>query len=211
MTTYPGAIDEFRETQNLPGITYDSEDTTTVYAEDTNDHSDAIVAIETTLGVEPQGDSDTVADRLASLEALIATLDDRYYPVGSIYGNGSNSTNPATLLGFGVWQVYSQGRVIAGKSASGKYSAVGNTFGVDDVTLTTAQIPAHRHRFSPLANTVFRVFRQSAAGVKYTVAFNQDFTEWNLNTDDVIQETGGGEAHTNNQPTIVAALWRRIA
>lgn len=64
MSNYPGAIDEFRTVQNLPGILYESTDTTTVFAEDTNSHSDAISAIESTLGINPQGDYDTVADRL---------------------------------------------------------------------------------------------------------------------------------------------------
>lgn len=67
MTTYPGAIDEFRTTQNLPGILYNEDDTTTVFAEDTNNHSSAIVAIETTLGVDPAGDFADVASRLEAL------------------------------------------------------------------------------------------------------------------------------------------------
>lgn len=66
MTNYPGAIDEFRVTQNIPGVLYNADDTKTVFAEDTNNHSDAIVAIETTLGANPQGDYETVADRLAA-------------------------------------------------------------------------------------------------------------------------------------------------
>lgn len=66
MTIYPGAIDEFRTTQNIPGVLYDAADTKTVFAEDTNNHSDAIVAIEETLGENPQGDYPTVADRLAA-------------------------------------------------------------------------------------------------------------------------------------------------
>lgn len=70
MTTYPGAIDEFRTTQNLPGILYNAEDTTTVFAEDSNNHSSAIVAIETTLGVEPAGDAASVADRLDAIESV---------------------------------------------------------------------------------------------------------------------------------------------
>lgn len=66
MTLYPGAIDEFRTTQNIPGVLYDADDTKTVFAEDTNSHSEAIVAIEETLGENPQGDYPTVADRLAA-------------------------------------------------------------------------------------------------------------------------------------------------
>lgn len=64
MTNYPGAIDEFRVAQNIPGVLYNADDTKTVFAEDTNSHSDAILAIESTLGVNPQGDFDTVASRL---------------------------------------------------------------------------------------------------------------------------------------------------
>lgn len=67
MTTYPGAIDEFRTVENLPGVTYDEDDTKTVFAEDTNNLADAVVAIETTLGTNPEGDFSTVADRLATL------------------------------------------------------------------------------------------------------------------------------------------------
>lgn len=64
MTTYPGAIDEFRNTENIQGVEYKPADTTTVFAEDTNAHSSAIVAIEATLGVNPAGEFETVADRL---------------------------------------------------------------------------------------------------------------------------------------------------
>lgn len=70
MTTYPGTIDNFREVENLPGTEYDPADTKTVYAEDTNNHSDAIIAIETTLGTNPQGDAASVADRLDDIEGM---------------------------------------------------------------------------------------------------------------------------------------------
>lgn len=67
MSTYPGEIDEFRNTENLPGVEYNAADTKTVYAEDTNNHSDAIVAIESTLGINPAGDFESVADRLDNI------------------------------------------------------------------------------------------------------------------------------------------------
>ena len=35
------------------------------------------------------------------------------YPVGSVYINASNGTNPATLLGFGTWERFGEGRVLA--------------------------------------------------------------------------------------------------
>ena len=46
----------------------------------------------------------------------IATLAN-IYPVGSIYMNASDSTNPATLLGFGTWVAFGAGRVPVGIDA----------------------------------------------------------------------------------------------
>ena len=47
-----------------------------------------------------------VVQALTGLSAL--------YPVGSIYMNATNSTNPATLFGFGTWVAFGAGRVPVG-------------------------------------------------------------------------------------------------
>jgi hypothetical protein len=39
------------------------------------------------------------------------------YPVGSLYINASNATNPATLLGFGTWEAFGTGKVLVGIDA----------------------------------------------------------------------------------------------
>lgn len=64
MSDYPGAIDEFREIENLPGLAYDAEDKRTFFAEDLNAVDSAVIAIEETLGTNPQGTYPTVAERL---------------------------------------------------------------------------------------------------------------------------------------------------
>lgn len=66
MTNYPSGYDTFRIVENIRGVNYYADDTQTLFAEDTNNHSDAITAIEHTLGENPQGDYPTVADRLAA-------------------------------------------------------------------------------------------------------------------------------------------------
>lgn len=40
------------------------------------------------------------------------------YPVGSIYINASDSTNPGTLLGFGTWEAFGAGKVPVGIDSS---------------------------------------------------------------------------------------------
>jgi len=107
MSTYPGAIDEFRNTENIPGVEYNPEDTTTVFAEDTNNQSSAIVAIESTLGVNPAGAFETVADRLdaASGSSL---------PVGAVYTTtqGDDVTPPELP---GTWECIATGELLGGK------------------------------------------------------------------------------------------------
>lgn len=46
----------------------------------------------------------------SNFEAVLEAV----YPVGSIYTNAVNSTNPATLLGFGTWSAFGAGRVMVG-------------------------------------------------------------------------------------------------
>lgn len=66
MVKYPDQIFTGREIANLPGIEYKEEDKTTIFAEDVEGLNAEVHAIETTLGVNPQGEYPTVADRLAA-------------------------------------------------------------------------------------------------------------------------------------------------
>lgn len=67
MADYPGSIFDPREVENLPTIAFDADETTTLFAEDTNGANAEIVAIEETVGVNPQGSYMTVAERLDDL------------------------------------------------------------------------------------------------------------------------------------------------
>lgn len=53
-----------------------------------------------------------------SKKITVENLLGRLYPVGSLYFNGDVSTNPATLLGFGTWERYAEGRAIIGVDES---------------------------------------------------------------------------------------------
>ena len=67
MSDYPGAVDTFRTIENIPGQSYDPTKKTTIYAEDIQALAAAVVALEETLGVNPQGDNDSVVARLNDL------------------------------------------------------------------------------------------------------------------------------------------------
>ena len=75
------------------------------------------------------------------------------YPVGSIYINVSDPTNPATLLGFGTWAALGAGRMIVGyDSGDANFDSAGETGGANTVTLTTNELPAHTHTMAPDGN-----------------------------------------------------------
>lgn len=66
---------------------------------------------------------------------------DQIYPVGSIYINAANATNPGTLLGLGTWVSFGAGRVPVGFNAADPlFDAAEETGGSKD-----AIVVAHTH------------------------------------------------------------------
>ena len=124
------------------------------------------------------------------------------YPVGSIYMNAAVSTNPATLLGFGTWAPYAEGRVPVGKAGSGTFSSLGAEGGseTDSHTLTLSEIPAHTHDTNINSGNSTDGDPNIAAGGGNT---------GNITTG----SAGGGAAHTHDilQPYIVVYMWKRTA
>ena len=127
-------------------------------------------------------------------------------PSGWVLCNGSNGT--PNLID----------RFIVG---AGSTYAVGATGGSDTVTLTTAQMPSHKHSFSgsshshTLSGTASGTLRGSdptgGAGGKYITnnAYNYDTISISLNlsgttnsvtTSGTIGNTGSGQAHENRPP-----------
>ena len=75
------------------------------------------------------------------------------YPVGSIYTNATNSTNPATLLGFGTWIAFGAGRVPVGFDAGNTlFDTAEETGGSADAVVVshthtaTVTDPGHNHK-----------------------------------------------------------------
>ncbi len=130
-----------------------------------------------------------------------ATTLQAVYPVGSIYINAAVTTNPATLLGFGTWTAFGTGRVIVGYNASDTdFDALQETGGAKTHTLTTAEMPSHTHTSS---------LRGNGEDELQNIPSASDNTDPSLTM--TTSSTGGGGAHNNVQPYIVAYMWRRTA
>jgi len=139
-----------------------------------------------------------------TLTGVTATIANAY-PVGSIYMNASNSTNPATLLGFGTWSAFSEGRVLIGiDSSDSDFDSVEETGGSKTHTLTEAQLPSHRHQVGSNDSTA------GFGGAAGNVEFVQDAGTGIGNAVNT-SFTGSGSAHNNVQPYIVVYMWKRTA
>lgn len=124
------------------------------------------------------------------------------YPIGTIYTNTVNATNPATLLGFGTWTALT-GRVIVGKAASGTFGTAGATGGAETVTLGTGEIPSHAHVMNG------RSYLGGGGGTSANLTLGGGgYVQSNT---DVTSSVGGGGAHNNLQPYLVAYIWQRTA
>lgn len=130
------------------------------------------------------------------------------YPVGSIYTNASDSTNPATLLGFGTWEAFASGRVLVGKASSGTFATAGATMGAETHTLTTTEMPSHKHSVYGFQTSPVITPNNQGGGVAL-----DDQARWTMLTlsSQGVQNTGGGGSHNNIQPSVVVYMWKRTA
>ena len=118
------------------------------------------------------------------------------YPVGTYYWS-QNSENPSTIFGFGTWTQITDKFIYAAGTL-----AVDTTGGEATHTLTTEEIPSHRHTSGPHDKGVYGGNGgdiQSGGG-------------WETDMDKIYTGyTGGGQAHNNMPPYLVAYCFRRDA
>ena len=155
-----------------------------------------------TIPTASAGTNTTQAASTAFVTAATAAISAAFinnlvYPVGSIYTNMAVATNPATLLGMGQWVAYATGRVLVGKAGSGTFDTLNEEQGTETTTLSIAQIPSHNHTYSvgsAQSNTAMGQLKNS-----------------NASANPVTGSTGGGDAHTNLQPSVTVHMWKRTA
>jgi len=173
-----------------------------------------------TIGVTQSSlNSSTALATTAFVQAAFQIL----HPVGSIYINATNSTNPGTLLGFGTWTAFGAGRVPVGfDSTNALFDTAEETGGSANATL-----PSHTHTFTgtALATHNHQIgSRDSTAGDGGNPAqeFVNDFGSGNGTPATTSSVSGGTPAGTNStegasatnanyQPYITVYMWKRTA
>ena len=127
------------------------------------------------------------------------------YPVGSIYINAGVSTSPATLMGFGTWVRYGEGRVLVSQDGSDTaFNTLGETGGAKTHTLTVGELPAHSHDMA--TQTYPRVEYYGGAEVNILGFDDVSPAPDGVDTTTFTNNTGLGQAHNNLQPYIVVYM-----
>lgn len=160
---------------------------------------------------QSSGNNTTAIATTAFVQAAIALL----YPVGSIYTNATNSTNPATLLGFGTWTAFGAGRVMVGFNASNSlFDTAEETGGsADAITVShthtaTVTDPGHSHSL----NNVIKDGGGNSGRMDVAQALNVTSTGSNTTGISVaISTTGSSGTNANYQPYITVYMWKRTA
>lgn len=143
------------------------------------------------------------------------TLGQLMYPVGSIYINATNATNPATLLGFGTWSAFGAGRVPVGVNAADPlFDTPEETGGSKDAVLVshthtaTVTDPGHSHTYTRYSTFLNQT--GSATPVWYATATANTSV---ATTGITVSNSTVGESATNKnlQPYITVYMWKRVS
>jgi hypothetical protein len=145
------------------------------------------------------------AARTAILEAV--------YPVGSIYTNATNATNPGTLLGFGTWVAFGAGRVMVGFNASDPlFDSAEETGGSKD-----AIVVSHTHTVTDPGHSHTSRLSTAYVGTGSNLPASPDGSDTGtMNTSSAttgitINSTGSSGTNANLQPYITVYMWKRTS
>ena len=133
------------------------------------------------------------------MNIVISNSSENLYPLpafakGAIY-KSTKSTSPASIFG-GTWV---QIKDVFLLGCGSKFSN-GSTGGEINHTLTTAEMPSHRHTLG------YRV-----GGGSGTTWYIDGGTVDTWGPDTAVGSTGGNQAHNNMPPYLAVYIWKRIS
>ena len=156
----------------------------------------------------------------AVVDAAILAAKLALYPVGSIYTNATDSTNPATLLGIGTWTAFGAGRVMVGlDSGNPLMDSAEETGGTAD-----SVVVEHNHTADSAAegNHFHNLIAKSGGGITDNTG-GGEFTESTGSSsgrtasagahdhDITIDNEGVSGTNQNYQPYITVYMWKRTS
>ena len=168
--------------------------------------------------VSASGVTNTELGYLSGVTSAIQTQIQNLYPVGSIYINGSVATNPNSLLGFGTWERYGEGRVLVSQNGSdSSFDTLGETGGdkdavtVDHTHTASVTDPTHSHTGSMgdgAGGSLFPDYHPQD-GNFHRASYTTGAASTGISVS--ISSTGTSATNRNLQPYITVYMWRRTS
>jgi len=169
------------------------------------------------------GTNTTQLATTAFVQAALQVL----HPVGSIYINATNATNPGTLLGFGTWTAFGAGRVPVGFDAGNALFDTAEETGGSADAITVS----HTHTYSGTTSTQAKVEMgvgytggggTSSPDISYGVnslfvastyldGSSTDVPAHSHTFSGTTASTGSSGTNANYQPYITVYMWKRTA
>lgn len=121
------------------------------------------------------------------------------YPIGSVI-TFYDSDDHSGHLGL-TWERFATGRMVVGyDSTDASFDTIGETGGEKTHTLTVDEMPSHSH--GGIKTVSSETSGDQQQGINMGRYYGNDVST---------SSNGGGQAHNNMPPYVVAALWRRTA
>jgi uncharacterized protein (UPF0333 family) len=168
-------------------------------------------------GTLPVANGGTGVTTAAAITALVGNL---LFPVGSIYTNATDATNPGTLLGFGTWTAFGAGRVMVGFDAGNVlFDAAEETGGsADAITVShthtatsTVTDPGHVHALNGAGQVGARGGNEQPLGPSIPSGYNTISAVTGITVATTNASTGSSGTNANYQPYITVYMWKRTA
>jgi len=142
---------------------------------------------------------------------------DKIYPVGSVYINATNATNPTTLLGFGTWVSFGAGRVPVGVDGSDTlFDAPEKTGGSKDAIVVSHTHTANVNE-TPHSHGLTNDRPYGGYGAGGTIELRASPPQAGITGTTLTgitvsnSATGSSGTNANIQPFIAVYMWKRTA
>ena len=163
----------------------------------------------TTAVTQSAGNNSTAISTTAYTDAAISAAKQALYPVGSIYINATNSTNPGTLLGFGTWTAFGAGRVPVG------FDSTNTLFDTAEETGGSANaiVVSHTHTITDPGHTHSEAgYVGSGGDTNFGPGpYFSPTTTGSSATGITVNSSGSSGTNANYQPYITVYMWKRTA
>jgi hypothetical protein len=174
-----------------------------------------------TTGVTQTATDDTTKlATTAFVQDVAAAVKEALFPVGSIYTNATNSTNPGTLLGFGTWSAFGAGRVPVGfDAADPSFDTAEETGGSKDAVVvshthaatSTVTDPGHFHSLDQGTGLNPGAFFQPSPSLLSANAMSTKSETTGITVATTNASVGSSGTNANLQPYITVYMFKRTA